>query len=112
LSLAFLKTAYFRSEKLTRSARGRPCSNCDAEDGTTVWGHSNHGRHGKGRSIKAHDCFGADLCFRCHTWLDSGKGVDPTKIWQDTEKEEMFMRAFERSLLARFQDGTYKVTGG
>ena len=112
MSLAFPKTDHFRSEKLTRSARGRPCSNCGAEDGTTVWAHSNNGRHGKGKSIKAHDCFGADLCFRCHAWLDQGAGMDPTKTWHENEKGEMFMRAFERSLVARFQDGTYKVTGG
>ena len=112
MPLAFPKIDHFRSEKLTRSARGRPCSNCGAEDGTTVWAHSNNGRHGKGKSIKAHDCFGADLCFRCHAWLDQGAGMDPTKTWHENEKGEMFMRAFERSLVARFQDGTYKVTGG
>ncbi len=99
----------FRSEKLTQSARGRDCSNCDAEDGSTVWAHSNLMRHGKARSMKAHDCFGADLCFRCHSWLDQGVGSDPTGRWNSEEKEEMFIRAFEKSLVARFQDGTYKV---
>jgi len=56
-----------RSKKLTQSAQYEPCVRCGADDNTTVWAHSNAGRHGKGMGIKAHDIFGRYLCYRCHT---------------------------------------------
>ena len=62
----------YRNEKLLASANGRRCAMCGAMDGTTVAAHSNLLEHGKGRGIKAHDCFVAYLCHRCHTGYDSG----------------------------------------
>jgi hypothetical protein len=60
--------------------------------------HSNQSRHGKGMSLKAHDCFHAALCHECHVWLDQGPAPREEKIafWQD---------AFEQTLLIYFQNG-------
>jgi hypothetical protein len=99
----------FRSKKLTDSARGQPCQNCDAEDDTTVSAHSNWSEHGKGSRIKAADCFIAHLCVRCHAWLDQGSGTDPTGRWQDTDKREMWRAAADKTLLRLFLNGTLKV---
>lgn len=98
----------WRSAKLLGDARGQECKNCGRNDGTTVCAHSNWSLHGKGKSIKAHDCFTAWLCFACHAWLDQGgNGADPTGVWQPTreDKMEMWRRAFERTTLARFEAG-------
>lgn len=37
--------------------------------------HSNQSRHGKGMSMKAHDCFHAALCHACHARLDQGSDL-------------------------------------
>lgn len=100
----------YRSPALLRHARGQSCTNCGAEDDTIVAAHSNWPEHGKGMSIKAHDCFIAFLCFRCHTWLDQGRGMDPTGTYDVTEKREMFWRAMEKTLLRLFQQGKVKVS--
>ena len=78
---AFLlpKLDIYRNAKLTRLARGQSCTlmmkwrdvEHDAE--TVVWAHSNQSIHGKGKSMKAHDCFGCFLCATCHSRLDQGK---------------------------------------
>lgn len=101
----------FRSRRLLDSARGQSCQNCDADDGTIVAAHSNSAEHGKGKSIKAADCFVAYLCFRCHGWLDQGTGADPTGIWSDSEgdKKEMWRKANDRTLHLMFKQGIVKV---
>lgn len=85
--------------------------NCGAENDTTVSAHSNHAKHGKGMSIKAHDCFIAWLCFDCHSWLDQGKGWDPTRSYfcRAGDKEEMFQRAHDRTMLEMFKAGILEV---
>lgn len=64
----------YRNKKLTEIVRDAPiCFGCGRHnDGTIVAAHSNQGIHGKGRSIKAHDCFVAALCYVCHSDLDQG----------------------------------------
>lgn len=105
------KENLYRNPAITEAANGAPCANCGTEDGTIVWAHSNMGIHGKGKSMKAHDCLGAELCVKCHAWLDQGAGFDPTNLYCGTrpEKEEMFRRAMERTLLRRFRLGVYRV---
>lgn len=95
----------FRSRKLLDLARGESCVNCGAEDGTIVAAHSNRPEHGKGQSLKAHDCYIAFLCARCHGWLDQGSGMDPTHTYQGNrdEKREMFATAMDRTTLRLWQ---------
>jgi hypothetical protein len=40
--------------------------------GEIVAAHSNHQRHGKGRSLKAHDIAVAFVCGVCHDVIDGG----------------------------------------
>lgn len=64
----------YRNKKLLEKVRESPiCFGCGKHnDGTIVAAHSNRLIHGKGRSIKAHDCYVAALCFNCHSELDQG----------------------------------------
>lgn len=100
----------YRNPKILQHAKGRPCTNCNREDGTTVAAHSNLAEHGKGKGIKAHDLFSAFLCHACHSWLDQGTGRDPTGIWQSDkmDKREMFMRAMHKTMLILLRDGVLK----
>lgn len=65
--------------------------------------HSNQGRHGKGGSIKAHDCFVAAGCRACHRELDQGKR------FTREEKADIWQRAHEQTLLQLFQQGLIRV---
>lgn len=78
----------WRSKKLTQSAKNESCVCCGALDDTVVWAHSNSQKHGKGTGIKAHDLFGAYLCYRCHTLFDQGKFY-----------REWFMDQWEKSMI-------------
>lgn len=91
---------------LTRTAQGQECMMrvpgvCNGRTDTTVWAHSNFDRHGKGKGLKAHDCFGAWACMACHDWLDRTR---------DPERQEVFDRARDRTLYVLFRDGRLKVT--
>jgi hypothetical protein len=103
-----------RNRKLLDLAKDKPCLNCGLRDGSTVAAHSNALNDGKGRSIKAHDCFHAWLCFRCHAWLDQGGGageLDPTGLFEPTRegKREMFLRAMQRTWLALWEGRLIRV---
>lgn len=69
------KRSYVRSPTLREAYRLIPCQHCGVSDGTVCCAHSNLAIHGKGRSIKASDEFGASLCYACHTALDQGKDM-------------------------------------
>lgn len=75
----------YRNRKLTDLARGRPCMarlpGCTGGGDDAIWAHSNHQRHGKGGSLKAHDCYGAILCYACHYAIDEGPGSRDEKEW-------------------------------
>ena len=69
----------YRDPDLLKLAQGQPCilqalDNCLGESETTVAAHSNQLVHGKGRGLKAEDCYSIWACSRCHSWLDQGKG--------------------------------------
>jgi hypothetical protein len=67
---------HFRSPELLRLAAGHDCTlriEGLCVTGPCVSAHSNQSCHGKGRSIKAHDCFIAFACDPCHRELDQGK---------------------------------------
>ena len=100
-----------RVPALLRLARDQACANCGAQDGTVVAAHSNHVDHGKGWAIKANDCFTAHLCWKCHAWLDQGKGSDPTGVWGDGREDKlaMFRRAMDKTTLRLWKSGAIKV---
>lgn len=89
------KIEAIRDRKLLDFAAGQACVNCRAEDGSVVAAHANRSKLGKGAGQKGHDIFHAHLCFKCHTWLDQGTGMDPTGRYQGTKagKWEMFCDA-------------------
>ena len=96
------------NEKILKHAQGQACTYCGAQDETVVAAHSNQSIHGKGCGIKAHDCYVAFLCHRCHTWLDSGSGYDPTQYFMDSEKELMFNDAMHKTWLILLKDEILK----
>ena len=63
----------YRNKKILAEAQHHACQSCGNDDETVVAAHSNQLRHGKGRGIKASDCFVAYLCHACHEWLDAGR---------------------------------------
>ena len=87
----------YRDRDLLDLAKGMPCllrvtQKCLGEGGeTTVAAHSNMGIHGKGKSLKADDCYSVWACHYCHKWLDQGKSP------QD-EKETAWLIAYERQI--------------
>lgn len=99
-----IERGMFRSRRMLDLAhRITTCMNCGAQrtEGMDP-AHSNLGEHGKGKGLKAHDCFFAALCSACHRWLDNqGHGKDPTgrydsKPW---DKREMFVKAMHATWL-------------
>lgn len=87
----------YRSNNLLKLAQGEKCllqtsARCLGDEGsTTVAAHSNELRHGKGRGLKAEDCYSVWACYHCHHWLDQGSAN-----WQ--AKEDAFRQAFLRQL--------------
>lgn len=84
LDLAYQLPCMFGLLGICEGGKGEPC-------------HSNQARHGKGKSLKAHDCFFAAGCRACHRELDQG-----TRFTRE-EKEAIWQDAFERTLLTLFQ---------
>jgi len=93
----------FRSRKLLDSANGQICQNCGADDGTIVCAHSNQMAHGKGKGLKAADCFVAYLCAKCHAWCDQGKGLDPSGNFTEYNKFDMWNKAHIKTLHEMFK---------
>lgn len=65
--------------------------------------HSNFQKHGKGKSMKAHDCYVAAGCAACHRELDQGYKLERE------ERVELFQRAMERTWLLLWQRGLIEV---
>jgi hypothetical protein len=95
----------YRNKKLLEVVRDAPiCFNCGRHnDGTIVAAHSNQGLHGKGRSLKADDCFIAALCYVCHSDLDQG-----TKLSRE-ERVAMWNAAAVLTYGWLIRDGRIKV---
>jgi beta-glucanase (GH16 family) len=70
--------------------------------GQTQAAHANWGIYGKGMGQKAHDCFVAALCIRCHAELDQGKNLSAD------ERQQMWESAFRKTLVALFEQGKIK----
>lgn len=73
------------------------------EGGVGEPAHSNQPRHGKGGSIKAHDCFFVPACRPCHRELDQGKTMTRD------EKRDAWDEAFLRTYQALWERGLIKV---
>jgi hypothetical protein len=93
----------YRNEKLLKSVRELPCQICGIEDGTIVAAHSNQLRHGKGRSIKAHDWAIAALCYNCHAEIDQGSKLNKS------ERIENWQSAWEKTIAELFERGIVNV---
>jgi ferredoxin len=102
------KVERHRDRKLRDLARGQPCQ-VAAVDGhqllmnrefffhdpqTVVWAHSNMAEHGKGKSIKSHDCFGFLACAVCHVEIDQGRRMAQGHRRQLQRSAMMLTRVF------------------
>lgn len=87
----------YRNPKLLKAVASLPCQNCGIDDGTTVAAHSNQLRHGKGRSLKAHDWAVCSLCYSCHSELDQGAKLSKS------ERIEMWQSAWEKTIKELFE---------
>lgn len=65
--------------------------------------HSNFSRHGKGKSLKAHDCYFAAACRACHREVDQGMR------FSREERIDIWQRAFETTLLMLWQKQLIEV---
>lgn len=96
----------YRNRELLDLAYAIPCQlnlpGCDGGVGEPA--HSNQSRHGKGGSIKAHDCFFASGCRSCHREIDQGKTMSRE------EKFDVWQRAYERTMLELWRRGLIGVT--
>lgn len=104
------KDSEFRNLHLLNLARDQCCQNCGSTRGV-VSAHANWSDFGKGKSHKAHDCFVAWLCDRCHSWLDQGIGSDPSGLYIGVRegKREMWQRAANKTLLEMWRQGRLAV---
>jgi ferredoxin len=53
--------------------------------------------------LKAHDVYSCALCISCHAMVDSGKDL---KKW---EREEMWLRAWRKTMFELFDRGLVDV---
>jgi hypothetical protein len=95
----------FRSEKLTKAAQHADCQSCGKYK-PSVPAHGNWHQYGKGAGLKAHDCYVAFVCPRCHDEID-GRVGDLTK----EEQHEKWMAAWIKTILFLFQSGAVSVKG-
>lgn len=87
----------FRSPALLKLARNQPCAWCGCNDGTTVAAHADWSDYGKGMGLKAHDCYIAFLCQRCHSYVDQS---DASR----EDKRSLWIEAHKRTLLYLFDN--------
>lgn len=92
------------SKRLRREAKDKPCVLCGADDGTTVPAHLPGSFYGMpaGGAQKTHDWLVADLCVKCHAYVDGPKG---------RKDAQLRMMALCRTLERRFEDGVLSSVG-
>jgi hypothetical protein len=80
----------YRDVNLLKLAKGEMCllqiaDDCLGDEGsTTVAAHSNLMAHGKGRGLKAEDCYTVWSCYKCHSNFDQGG------VYSREEKSDLF----------------------
>jgi hypothetical protein len=87
------KTAYVRDERLRAMCQAMRCQACGAW-GVSDWAHSNQGRHGKGKGIKASDVYVAAMCWPCHSRLDQGSDLtEPERVvlWEQAHARTLYL---------------------
>lgn len=100
----FQKTPRIELPKYLAAARGQSCVRpaCGINNGTTIPAHYS-GKFsnllGKGRGIKCHDLFIADLCDGCHQYFDGYKSGN------DDSRAAEFMICVHLTILRRWQAG-------
>lgn len=97
----------FRSRELLDLAYLLPCQyqlDCCEGGNAGEPSHSNQPIHGKGMSIKAHDCFFVPACRSCHVEMDQGRR------YNREEKRDIWNAAFFRTTLLLWQMGLIQVT--
>ncbi len=88
----------YRDPNLLKLAKGEKCllqisDDCMGDEGsTTVAAHSNLIEHGKGKSLKAEDCFTVWSCHNCHSLFDQGGS------FSKEEKRDIFYAALLRQI--------------
>lgn len=97
------RQGYYRNEALTRMCHDIPCQcqRLTCHGGKSVPAHSNQGKHGKGRGIKAHDCFVASMCNDCHFEVDNGRQLSEAKraeLWTDAWRSTMAILCASRRI--------------
>jgi hypothetical protein len=98
-----------RSRKYRTGAKGQACVNCGVNDGTVVLAHYQGIRgqtFGKGVATKPHDVVGADLCHKCHTEFDAGKGsFVEDRFQRKIDLSERFMYCCFLTVIRRVHQG-------
>jgi hypothetical protein len=92
LNLAYEIHCQIQLRGICEGGPGEPC-------------HSNQAAHGKGGSIKAHDCFFASGCRSCHRELDQGNTMSRA------EKFQLWQESYNRTTLALWRAGLLRVVG-
>jgi hypothetical protein len=88
----------YRDANLLKLAKGEKCllqisDYCFGDEGsTTVAAHSNLMAHGKGKGLKAEDCFTVWACYKCHSLFDQGGS------FTREEKNDLFYEALLRQI--------------
>ncbi|MFL4393573.1 hypothetical protein RJ729_01815 [Acinetobacter pittii] len=78
-----------RSTKRLNEIRALPCVRCGYPHSQAA--HSNCGKHGKGKGIKASDAFTVPLCYKCHHLFDT------YQLGKRQESEVMFDSWLEKT---------------
>lgn len=78
-----------RSTKRLNEIRALPCVRCGYPHSQAA--HSNLGKHGKGKGIKASDAFTVPLCHKCHFLFDT------YQLGTRQESEVMFDQWLEKT---------------
>lgn len=91
LALAYELDCQLQIPGVCEGGRGEPC-------------HANWSDFGKGKSIKAHDCFFASGCRACHMEIDQG-----SRLTRE-EREAYWNLGWRGTMLALWQRGLIGVT--
>lgn len=95
----------WRSEKYLAAVRYLPCGNC-GKSAPSQPSHSNQMLDGKSKSKRAHDFMVAALCDACHREIDSGR------VLEEQHRAELWDRAWRKTIMRLFLNGTIKVADG
>lgn len=95
----------YRNRRLLDAIRSLPCQFqipdvCEGGDCSDP-AHSNQQLHGKGKSLKAHDCFVAAGCRACHREIDQGMRLsreDRIYYWR-TAYDRTMLLLWQRDLI-------------